>query len=468
MSNAPLQLAPGSGRLARRPGAVLFVPEAAGSEQLVSCFTQAASTAAAAQEVKDIVIEQDFTGPAFVLVQWDGAMVVTVFGDVEARTSSRAAPRLSGASSMGLVEHRPDPTQDFSVEGGDIDRIDPMTELTAGSVFAGGFAIQLPVGSAALPTSPSQPAVAVAPAADAAPLTPPPATSTTDDDLFGPPDGAMVAPAAPPAPAPISTADDDLFGPPDGAAPVAGAAPLTPPPATSTADDDLFGPPDGAAPAPGAAPPGGAPVPPSSFDEWSPADLLADDPTPAAPVAAVPPPAPAPVASQEVPAPAPPAPAEAQPMGEAASGPLVEARQCDCGMASPPTETACRSCSQPIGHIAPAVITRPCVAVLELADGSVIDVDTNLSIGRDPKPQPGFDGVVVDLPGVSRHHLDIRLDGWDLLVTDRSSKNGVMVAGEDGVPGVIEPEKAWLVRPGSTLYLGTNEVRVRVPTQGLF
>ena len=372
-SRIRLQLAVGQNRLARRESAMLYVPESEASSALVRGFIEASDSAAAARAVKDFVIDQDLTGPAFLLVQWGGnATIVTVFGDIEAETSSRAAPRLSGASSLGLIEHRPDPTTDFEVSSGDISLIDAATELHAGSVLTGAFVLRL----------------------------------------------AALDALAPPSP------EEHPSGVESGVEGVGGA---------------LVGPPSGV----------GRPGEPSPQHTWSPADLLADDPSPQ--------PAPS---TQE-----PDAPAPAKPQPAAATNtPLVEARVCACGMASPPTETICRSCNLSIANFETVVVPRPCVAILELEDGDVIDVDTNLSIGRDPKAQPGFDAVVVELPGISRHHIDIVLDGWDILVTDRGSKNGVMVAGEDGVPAQIEPEQAWLVRVGSTLYLGTHKLRLIVPT----
>jgi len=408
-SRIRLQLAVGQNRLARRESAMLYVPESEASSALVRGFIEASDSAAAARAVKDFVIDQDLTGPAFLLVQWGGnATIVTVFGDIEAETSSRAAPRLSGASSLGLIEHRPDPTTDFEVSSGDISLIDAATELHAGSVLTGAFVLRLAALDALAPPSPEEHPSGVESGVEG-----------VGGALVGPPSGVESG---------VEGVGGALVGPPSGVESgvegVGGA---------------LVGPPSGV----------GRPGEPSPQHTWSPADLLADDPSPQ--------PAPS---TQE-----PDAPAPAKPQPAAATNtPLVEARVCACGMASPPTETICRSCNLSIANFETVVVPRPCVAILELEDGDVIDVDTNLSIGRDPKAQPGFDAVVVELPGISRHHIDIVLDGWDILVTDRGSKNGVMVAGEDGVPAQIEPEQAWLVRVGSTLYLGTHKLRLIVPT----
>lgn len=371
--NAQLRFAPGAGRLVRRHSAMLYVAQGAAATEMAQCFIdQQIDVGGAVSAVREFVIDRDFDAPGFVLVEWPtGEVVVTVFGPIDVETSSRYAPTLSGRSSTGLVEHRPDIDEPLTIAvapGG----VDATTSLGAGSIFADGFDLRLE-----LDVSPTPVIDAPAPSADRAVSSPPLASEPRSEQP---------------------------------------SAPLS----------------------------------------WSPADLLADEPEHDL----------QPVPTDELPAAA--LSAAGTPDGSpttTSSQPSVEARLCTCGRVNPPTCALCQQCGVSIEHIDLTVETRPTVAILELENGDVIDIDTNLSIGRQPPSTNGFDVVEVDLEGLSRHHIDVIIEGWDILVIDRESKNGVMVAAPGQGPDVIEPNQPWLVGIGSTLYLGTNPVKVTPPSE---
>ncbi len=95
---------------------------------------------------------------------------------------------------------------------------------------------------------------------------------------------------------------------------------------------------------------------------------------------------------------------------------------------------------------------RPPLGVLILNDGSVFGLDTDYVIGREPSLHTSVaDGSasplrLADTQGVvSRAHVHVELDGWQVYVSDLSSANGtqILLPGErDGtllVPGVRTP-----------------------------
>ncbi len=81
---------------------------------------------------------------------------------------------------------------------------------------------------------------------------------------------------------------------------------------------------------------------------------------------------------------------------------------------------------------------RPVLAVLRASDGTTADVDRAVLVGRAPTgdrsttraprlmtvPSPGHD--------ISRTHLEVLPDGWEVVVTDLHSTNGTTLIGPGG------------------------------------
>lgn len=134
----------------------------------------------------------------------------------------------------------------------------------------------------------------------------------------------------------------------------------------------------------------------------------------------------------------------------------VAAVRCPAGHANPPIATACRVCQHAIVDPTEVVVVRPVVARLRFDSGLVIDVDRPQIIGRHPQAPPDAvdipNLVTVPSPGedVSRNHLALRLEGWDLLAEDLESTNGtelrlpnrdvVRLRGYSAVPVVVGAE----------------------------
>lgn len=183
---ATLRLNPGSGRIARRPLALIFT--APGSDgSLISSFLDAATDADAVTAVCESLVEGGFLASPFAVVTWIDQPRLLVFGDLEVTTDVASAPGISGVGSSTWVEHSL-PGHQLPVSLAlSADDIDPLTRFDAGVAHAGGFSLVLgapvelaPVDPVAAPPTPS-----AAPDTKAEAAPPPNPIAATDETLRG-------------------------------------------------------------------------------------------------------------------------------------------------------------------------------------------------------------------------------------------------------------------------------------------
>ena len=112
---------------------------------------------------------------------------------------------------------------------------------------------------------------------------------------------------------------------------------------------------------------------------------------------------------------------------------------CANGHVSPPSATSCRVCGGPVGTQGPQFVAYPVLAVLRASDGSSAQLDRPVLIGRAPStdrsdnralrlmtvPSPNHD--------ISRTHLEVAPDGWQIVATDLNSTNGTILIRPGGV-----------------------------------
>ncbi|MCP3855415.1 MAG: FHA domain-containing protein [Actinomycetia bacterium] len=148
MTSTPhLEVATGSGLLARRPQAAMFLPtpdpaESADTEGLITSFLEAEPNGVLVA-AETWLAAHGIDGRCFALVDWSTTIEVMVLGDLAVTTDLPTLPLLTGAGSSTWVEHRvrvrPD---EITISVGD----EPQTSgshLDGGAVPAGGFRLKL-------------------------------------------------------------------------------------------------------------------------------------------------------------------------------------------------------------------------------------------------------------------------------------------------------------------------------------
>lgn len=145
------------------------------------------------------------------------------------------------------------------------------------------------------------------------------------------------------------------------------------------------------------------------------------------------------------------------------SGPdIVSAVRCLDGHLSPVGADTCRVCAAPVPDQQPTVVPRPVSGVLRLSSGDEITLDRDVLLGRRPEQQE--DGrqrahlVRLNSPDkyISRNHVEIRLDGWDVLVVDLGSKNGTTLHHADGRSETLTAHAPFVLGAGVRVVLDPN------------
>lgn len=134
---------------------------------------------------------------------------------------------------------------------------------------------------------------------------------------------------------------------------------------------------------------------------------------------------------------------------------------CPNGHASPPSATSCRVCGGPVAAQGPQFVAYPILAVLRASDGTSAQLDRPILIGRAPStdrsnnrasrlmtvPSPNHD--------ISRTHLEVAPDDWQIVVTDLNSTNGtILVRPGGGDRQQLAPGEPVPVQVGSVIELG--------------
>ena len=158
--------------------------------------------------------------------------------------------------------------------------------------------------------------------------------------------------------------------------------------------------------------------------------------------------------------------------GPAPAGNMVQAVRCQHGHLSPPMAVSCRVCGFPLMGQAPVTVPRPTLGVLRLSTGDVVPLDRTVIMGRNPKADETNEAErphVVRLPSpghdISRTHVEIRLDGWHVLLTDLNSVNGTIVTPPWQEPQRLRPNESVPIEPGTVVSLA-DEVTFRYEVTG--
>jgi hypothetical protein len=144
----------------------------------------------------------------------------------------------------------------------------------------------------------------------------------------------------------------------------------------------------------------------------------------------------------------------------AATGPTVLARVCPAGHANPPTSGQCLTCGAQLPDVA-IQVPRPRLGRLRLSTGELIDLEQSLVIGRQPSVSRVQGGtmprlVQVASPGgdISRSHVEVRLEGWHVMLCDLKATNGTVLVREGQPPRRLAQNEMAIVLDGDIAELG--------------
>jgi hypothetical protein len=142
---------------------------------------------------------------------------------------------------------------------------------------------------------------------------------------------------------------------------------------------------------------------------------------------------------------------------------------CKNGHFDDPAARYCAICGISMAQqtLIPRLGPRPPLGVLVLDDGSIFSLDRDYVIGRDPQRDPDVQNgsarpLRVDDPygQLSRVHLRIHLEGWQVEVVDLGSANGTGVwRPGDAQWTRVPPNTRIPIRPGTQVGFGRNQLR---------
>jgi len=134
---------------------------------------------------------------------------------------------------------------------------------------------------------------------------------------------------------------------------------------------------------------------------------------------------------------------------------------CRQGHANPPSSMSCRVCGSPLATRPPQFVPGPVLAVLRASDGSTAELDRPVLIGRAPSADrsdsraPRLMTVPSPNHDISRTHLEVAAENWQIVVTDLNSTNGTVLI-RPGAVGrqQLAPGEPVTVQLGSVMELG--------------
>ncbi|MFE4195317.1 FHA domain-containing protein [Paenarthrobacter sp. NPDC056912] len=146
----------------------------------------------------------------------------------------------------------------------------------------------------------------------------------------------------------------------------------------------------------------------------------------------------------------------------AVNGPSVLARVCSQGHANPPTYPLCSVCGLAVSGDA-VHVPRPRLGRMRVSTGELIDLEQSLIIGRQPSVSRVQGGtmprlVQVDSPGgdISRSHVEVRLEGWHVMLCDLKATNGTVLIREGQAPRRLAQNEMAILLDGDIAELGDD------------
>jgi hypothetical protein len=154
--------------------------------------------------------------------------------------------------------------------------------------------------------------------------------------------------------------------------------------------------------------------------------------------------------------------------------PRAEGYLCSRGHLNDPRAHFCVLCGIRMNERTGVLVVdeRPPLGLLVFDDGATHTVDSGYLLGREPEGDARVRAgalrpiVLDDRSGaMSRVHAEIRLENWDVLLTDSGSSNGTYVA-EPGAQSwtILPPSQAFRLVPGTRVRLGQRTFTFQTPS----
>ncbi|MET1155980.1 FHA domain-containing protein [Arthrobacter sp.] len=142
------------------------------------------------------------------------------------------------------------------------------------------------------------------------------------------------------------------------------------------------------------------------------------------------------------------------------TAPMVLARTCRDGHANPPTSSACSVCGALLDEDAQEV-QRPVLGRMRVSTGDVVELDRPVIVGRQPSANRVQGSVMPRLVPVhsasgdiSRSHVEVRLEGWHVILADLKSTNGTVLLRGRQAPRRLGHGEAVMLLDGDIADLG--------------
>ncbi|TLM85240.1 FHA domain-containing protein [Pseudarthrobacter sp. NamE5] len=148
--------------------------------------------------------------------------------------------------------------------------------------------------------------------------------------------------------------------------------------------------------------------------------------------------------------------------GDPSTGPRVLARVCSQGHPNPPTRAHCSTCGSGLPPDA-VQVPRPRLGRMRMSTGELFDLDQSLVIGRQPsvsRVQGGTMPRLVQVPSpegdISRSHVEVRLEGWHVMLCDLKATNGTVLVREGQPPRRLAQNEMAILLDGDIAELGDD------------
>jgi hypothetical protein len=134
---------------------------------------------------------------------------------------------------------------------------------------------------------------------------------------------------------------------------------------------------------------------------------------------------------------------------------------CSLGHLNAPSWRFCGTCGADLSNATPGRGPHPGLGLLLFDDGNTLPINTGYLIGRRPNPEAigetSLQALAVndESQSVSRNHAILRVDGWELLISDCGSANGTHVEVGDHMER-LEPGVTYPLSDGQRVVVGTR------------